>query len=106
MDAVTQQAPRRSRGPAKWTFITNHAAALMVIAELPRVRLTDLADRLGVTERAAQRIVRDLDDEGYITITRAGRRNTYRVVEDRMMRHPLVRAVPVSGLLQLLEPPQ
>ena len=58
-----------------WTFVTNHAAVLLCVASDPEIRMRDIADRVGITERAAQRIVADLFDESYVTRRRGGRRN-------------------------------
>lgn len=60
-------------GPT-WTFLTNHAHVLNCIADDPESRLRDIAARVGITERAAQAIVSDLEAGGYLTRTRAGRR--------------------------------
>lgn len=72
-----------------WTFLTNHAHVLVCIAEEPDVRGRDIATRVGITERAAQAIVADLVNEGYVTRTREGRRNRYTVNPDAPLRHPL-----------------
>ncbi len=73
---------------AEWTFLTNHAHTLLCIARDPGLRLRDVAERVGVTERAAQRIVSDLVDAGYLDRQREGRRNFYRVRADQPLRHP------------------
>ena len=69
-----------------WTFITNHARVLMVITHDPTVRLRDIASTLDITERAAQRIVTELVEEGYLSRKREGRRNVYTVQPTRPMR--------------------
>ena len=69
-----------------WTFITNHARVMMVISQDPTVRLRDIASALDITERAAQRIVTELVDEGYLNRKREGRRNTYTVHPDKPLR--------------------
>ena len=71
---------------SQWTFLTNHAHALLSIARDPGLRLRDVAEQVGVTERAAQRIVSDLVDAGYLERLRDGRRNSYRVRPDRPLR--------------------
>ena len=63
--------------PTGWTFLTNHAHVLFCIAEDPEMRLRDVAARVGITERAVQRIVTDLEGEGYLTVSKEGRRNRY-----------------------------
>src|SRR5438046_3020625 len=60
-----------------WTFITTHGLVLLAIAQNPTIRLRDIAARVGITERAVQRIIADLIDAGYISRTRQGRRNVY-----------------------------
>lgn len=86
----------------EWTFLTNHAHSLLCIARDPDIRLRDLAEQVGVTERAAQRIVNDLVDSGYLTREREGRRNTYRVRANRPMRHPVERGHRISEILEVL----
>jgi DNA-binding transcriptional ArsR family regulator len=82
-----------------WTFLTNHAHVLICLQLDPSLRVRDLADRVGITERAAHRILTDLIRSGYLTRERDGRRNHYRLHLDRPMRHPLERSVPVRDLL-------
>ncbi len=85
-----------------WTFITNHARVLMVITQDPTVRLRDIALTLDITERAAQRIVTELVDEGYLSRKREGRRNVYTVHEKRPMRTPQAKNVEVGSFLKLM----
>ncbi len=85
-----------------WSFLTNHARVLLCIAEDPGVRLRELGDRVGVTERAAHRIVDDLAAGGYISRTRAGRRNHYSIDRDQPLRDSLVRQQSVGDLLAIL----
>lgn len=65
--------------PAGWTFLTNHAQVLLCIARDPGIRLRDIADRVGITERSAYGIVLDLAEAGYIVKEKAGRRNHYQI---------------------------
>jgi predicted ArsR family transcriptional regulator len=85
-----------------WTFLTNHAHVLFCIAEDPEVRLRDVAARVGITERAVQRIVTDLETEGYLTVSKEGRRNRYQVNYDRPLRHPIERHRNVEALIGLV----
>ena len=62
-----------------WTFLTNHAQVLLCLAETPDIRLRDVAERVGITERATQRILAELIEGGYVTAERVGRRNRYTV---------------------------
>lgn len=75
--------------PAGWTFLTNHGHVLLCLAADGDLRVRDIADRVGITERATQRIIADLVDAGYLQRERVGRRNAYRLRLDRPMRHPL-----------------
>jgi DNA-binding transcriptional ArsR family regulator len=84
-----------------WTFLTNHAHVLLCIAHDPEVRLRDVALRVGITERAVQRIVTDLETEGYLEVSKEGRRNRYRINADRPLRHPIERHRSVGALLEL-----
>ena len=86
----------------KWTFLTNHAHVILCLAADPAIRLRDVADKVGITERAAQRIVADLQSEGYITSERVGRRNRYVLHPDVPLRHPIERHSAVGTLLRLL----
>ena len=91
-----------------WSFVTNHARVLTALAADPGARLRDLADRVGITERATQRIVSDLVEGGYVERTRVGRRNHYRLDPNRHLRHPADRHVEVGDLIALLitDPPR
>lgn len=71
-----------------WTFLTNHARVLICIARDPTRRIRDIADEIGITERAAQLIIADLERARYLSRTRVGRRNTYSVNPERPFRHP------------------
>ena len=85
-----------------WTFLTNHAHVLVAIARDPEARLRDVAAQVGITERAAQGIVRDLVDAGYLVRERVGRRNRYDVDVHRPFRHPLEQGQEVGILLDPL----
>lgn len=84
-----------------WTFLTNHARVLILIAESPGIRLRDVAERVGITERAAQRIVAELEASGYLTHEKIGRRNRYHLRPHAHLRHPLEEDVEVGRLLEL-----
>ena len=72
-----------------WTFLTNHAHVLICLSQDPALRLRDVASRVGITERAVQRIVSGLEEAGYLTRDRTGRRNTYEIHPDLPLRHPI-----------------
>jgi predicted transcriptional regulator len=88
-----------------WRFVTNHTQVLLSIASKGDVRLRDIAVTVGITERAAQRILADLVEAGYVTRERIGRRNHYEVNPEAKMRHPSQRDQEVGGLLELLRLP-
>lgn len=85
-----------------WTFLTNHAHVLFCIAQDPGTRLRDVADRVGITERAVQRIVAELADAGYITRQRQGRRNTYQVHDRLPLRHAIEHHRNIADLFRVI----
>ncbi|MBA2349285.1 MAG: winged helix-turn-helix transcriptional regulator [Solirubrobacterales bacterium] len=89
---------------ADWTFLTNHGHVLLCVARDPGVRHRDVAERVGITERAAQRIVADLIEAGYLESTREGRRNHYRLNAEMPLRHPQEEGHQVGEILAVLEP--
>jgi DNA-binding MarR family transcriptional regulator len=90
--------PSAARGD-HWTFLTNHARVLIALARDPESRLRDVADAIGITERAVQLIVADLEANGYLTRTRVGRRNRYTIDITVALRHPAEADHPVGDLL-------
>lgn len=87
---------------AEWTFLTNHAIVLSYIARHRRITALELANNIGITERATRKIIADLLNAGYITKKREGRRNRYRVNPDLSLRHPSHGETAVGDLLQAL----
>lgn len=87
-----------------WTFLTNHAHVLVCLARDPGIRMRETAERVGITERAAQRIVADLVRAGYLERTRVGRRNRYTINGELPLRHPLEEHGEIGALLRLLAP--
>lgn len=87
---------------ADWTFLTNHAHVLLCVARDPGARLRDVADDVGITERAAQRIVADLERAGYLEREREGRRNRYRLHPEAPLRHPLEQEHAIGEILRVL----
>lgn len=73
---------------AEWKFLTNHAHVLLCVMHEREIRLREIADAVGITERAAHRIIAELEDDGFISRERKGRRNLYEFHPDRVMRHP------------------
>ena len=86
----------------EWTLLTNHALVLSYIARHPRTTARELANAIGITERATRKIIADLLDTGYITKKREGRRNRYRVNPDVTLRHPSHGETAVGDLLEAL----
>ena len=72
-----------------WTFLSNHAHVLVCVAKNPDVRLSEVAALVGIRERTVHRIVHELIDSGYISVTKDGRNNVYSVDLDKPLRHPL-----------------
>lgn len=104
MASSKKQAPARPvvERAQTWTFLTNHAHVLISLAGDPTLRIRDLAARVGITERAVQRIIADLEEAGYLTHEREGRRNLYRVRAKRPLRHPIEAHRTVAALLGAL----
>jgi DNA-binding MarR family transcriptional regulator len=88
-------------GRTAWSFLTNHAQVLVCIAHDPGIRLRDIGDRVGITERAAHRIVGELAAAGYVSRERHGRRNRYTIQSHLPLPDPLARGRKVSDLLSL-----
>ncbi len=89
---------------ASWTFLTNHTQVLICIAEDDNITLREVANKVGITERAAQRIVADLVEAGIIDRRRVGRRNHYLVNRGAAMRHAAQANHKIGPLLDLLQP--
>ena len=85
-----------------WTFLTNHSHVLVCIADDPDIRLREVADKVGITERAVQRIVAELEDAGYLTHQRHGRRNHYQIDASVPLRHTLENHLEIGALLRVL----
>src|SRR5690348_17466659 len=88
-----------------WRFVTNHAHVLACIAADPSTRLRDIAADVGITERTVGQIVAELEQAGYLTKTRVGRRNTYEVHGELPLRHPDHRHHTIGELIQFLRTP-
>jgi DNA-binding IclR family transcriptional regulator len=88
----------------EWTFLSNHAHVLICISQQPDIRLSEVADLVGIRERSVHRIVHELSESGYISVSKVGRNNIYEVHLDLPLRHPLeathsIRAI-ISPLLK------
>ena len=91
-----------SHEPPAWSFLTNHARVLLCIAVNPGVRLREIGEAVGITERAAHRIVNELTGAGYLSRSRDGRRNRYAINSHLPVPDPLPRAQKVGDLLAIL----
>ena len=86
-----------------WRFVTNHAHVLATVAANPTTRMRDIAETVGITERAAAHIVNDLEAAGYLTRARVGRRNEYVIHGELPLRHPQHRHHTVGDLIRFLQ---
>jgi DNA-binding IclR family transcriptional regulator len=87
-----------------WTFLTNHAHVLVCLAQDPAMRIQDVAERVGITYRAVQRILDELEEAGYVKRTRRkddARSNEYRLNISLPLRHPIERHRSVAALIEL-----
>lgn len=91
--------PVGPNSPQGFTYLTNHSHVLVALDSDPDLRVRDLADLVGITERAVQRILVDLEEEGALKIQKVGRRNRYRIQRSARLRHPLEQHCTVGGLL-------
>lgn len=89
-------------GGRHWTFLSSHAQVAVCLARDPTIRLRDVAAAVGVTERAVQKIVSDLEAEGFLERVRVGRRNRYILHLDRPLRHPLSGHRTLGSLIELV----
>jgi predicted ArsR family transcriptional regulator len=95
---MKEQPPEAAAVPG-FTYLTNHTHVLVALDASPGARLRDLAVTVGITERAVQRIIADLEAVGALERERTGRRNQYRIHRDGRLRHPLESHCTVGGLL-------
>jgi DNA-binding IclR family transcriptional regulator len=91
--------------PVSWTFLSNHAHVLVCLARDPEMRLRDVAVKVGITERAVQKILVDLESAQVVSRTRQGRRNRYSLHPDHPLRHPVESHRTIRNLLQALLTP-
>jgi len=94
--------PDPQPGEPSWTFLSNHAHVLLCIAQHPELTIRELSDQVGITERAVQRILSELQQARYIDKRRSGRRNCYVVDRDRPLRHPLEAHQSIGALIALV----
>lgn len=97
--SLAAAAPRPSH---RWTFLTNHAHVLILLKAQPELILREVASRVGITERAVQRIVHDLEAAGFIQRQKIGRQNQYQVLAEQPLRHPIEAHRTIGDLLRLI----
>ena len=102
-DASNVQVVSDPTTATTWVFLSNHAHVLLSVARDPDVRARDIAEQVGITERATQRILSDLLAENYLTKTKNGRRNRYTVNRRGHLRHPVFRELEIGPLLDILD---
>ena len=102
-DSGIRYALALSTTATTWVFLTNHAHVLLCVARDPDARTRDIAERIGITERAAQRILSDLLAEGYVSKVKLGRRNRYTVNRKGHLRHPIFRELEIGPLIDILQ---
>src|SRR5690242_16999633 len=102
---MVQKSPTdgRTRSRSNWLVLTNYGNVLLCVARDPTIRISELADRVGIGERAAQKIISDLVRDGYLTRRREGRRNRYEVNRKAELRHPLFADLDIGPLLDALD---
>ena len=100
--AKSAVADQKEAGPPSWTFLTNYAHVLLCLAREPEMLMRDVATAVGITERAVQRIVAELEADGYLVRTRDGRRNRYEIRPKMALRHPIEKHETVASLLALV----
>ena len=104
MDSSQQSKDAEETRPpgSGWTFLTNHAHVLICLVREPNLRLRDVAERVGITERGVHRIVNDLEEAGVLTRNRDGRRNHYQVDTSQHLRHPIEAHCTIRQLLEIV----
>lgn len=98
-----QDTPVKKTG---WTFLTNHSHVIILLANQPDMVLREVASEIGITERAVQRIIADLEEDGFLIREKIGRQNHYRVVRDLPLRHPIEAHRLIGDLVDLILKPE
>lgn len=100
------QVPKKNqkeKSAATWTFLTNHTHVLICLARDPELVLRDVAAMVGITERAVQRIIADLEEAGFLIRSKEGRKNSYKLVLSKPLRHPIEASHNVSELIRAMK---
>ena len=93
---------KREMATTSWTLFTNHGHVLLFLAQNPFGRIRDIASEVGITERAVQRIIVELEADGYLEHIRDGRRNVYKVFSRKPLRHEIEKHRQVCDLIELI----
>lgn len=101
---ATPSRPERmaSTETHRWTFLTNHSHVLILLSQHPAMVLREVAAHVGITERAVQRIIADLEAAGCIEIEKMGRRNRYRILNSQSLRHPIEAHHTIGDLVRMI----
>ncbi len=102
-DGAPLTSPASEPAQARWTFLTNHSHVLILLSRNPTMVLREVAALVGITERAVQRIIADLEDECFIEREKVGRQNHYRVLANKSLRHPIESHREVADLLRAID---
>ncbi len=94
--------PKSPPPTATWTFLTNYTHVLVVLSRVPMSRIRDIADEVGITQRAVQRILAELIEDDVLRVTKHGRRNEYRINRRKRLKHSLEAGKSVGDLLDLI----
>lgn len=89
--------------PASWTFLSNHSHVMLCLYRQPEMRIRELADAVGITERMVQKILAELVEARYLEVDKQGRRNSYRIRSEKTLRHPLESHCRIGRLLEHLD---
>jgi predicted ArsR family transcriptional regulator len=89
------------RPGSRWTFLSNHSHVIILLSRDPTARIRDIASQVGITERAAQKILTELESDGYISKTKHGRRNHYDINTQQRLRHPVEAGYSIGELISL-----
>ncbi len=100
---IAQTSPASQPALARWTFLTNHSHVLILLSRNPSIVLREVATLVGITERAVQRIIAELEEENIIEREKVGRQNRYCILSDKPLRHPIESHRTVGDLLRAID---
>lgn len=97
---TVEEKPASERN--RWTFLTNHAHVLILLSQDPSLVLREVATKIGITERAVQRIIADLEQDGFIKREKVGRKNQYHILVKHPLRHPIEAHRTIGDLIAMI----